>query len=279
MTADSDKIAISDYEKFRTFLQQTCGIVLGDNKQYLVVSRLKKIQDEIGASSLGQLLERLQRDAAGSLRAKVVDAMTTNETYWFRDVQPYEMLQDSIVPELLKTKRKKLRIWSAACSSGQEPYSISMALMEYFSVRGRTPVDVEIVATDVSPTMLKIATAGAYDELSLSRGLSDERRKRFFVQDGKLWRVKPEVRVPIKFQELNLMNGFGMLGKFDAIFCRNVLIYFNSDLKRDILNRMVAQLSPDGYLFLGGSESMASYSAAFETVRYKSGLAFRLKSR
>lgn len=278
MTADSDKIANSDYEKFRTFLQQTCGIVLGDNKQYLVVSRLKKIQDEIGASSLGQLLERVQRDAGGSLRAKVVDAMTTNETYWFRDVQPYEMLQEIIAPELLKTKRKKLRIWSAACSSGQEPYSISMTLIEYFSVRGRTPVDIEIVATDVSPTMLKIATAGAYDELSLSRGLSDERRKRFFTQDGKLWRVKPEVRLPIKFQELNLMNGFSMLGKFDAIFCRNVLIYFNSDLKRDILGRMAAQLSPGGYLFLGGSESMASYSAAFETVRYKSGLAFRLKS-
>lgn len=280
MSVDKDTIAGDDYEKFRVFLQKTCGIVLGDNKQYLVVSRLKKIQFETGVASLGQLLERLLRDQSGVLRGKVVDAMTTNETYWFRDVQPFEMLHESIVPELVKAKRKKLRIWSAACSSGQEPYSISMIMLEHFGARSaRMPIEYEILATDVSPTMLKICTAGAYDEMSLSRGLSDERRKKFFDQEGKLWRVKPEVRAHIKFQELNLMNNFSTLGRFDVIFCRNVLIYFDSDLKVDILNRMSALLNPGGYLFLGGSESVANYSSAYDTIRFSNGLAFRIKSR
>lgn len=275
-----ETVSPQEYEAFRTFLKDACGIVLGENKHYLVVSRLRHLEQEVGAATLSELLDQMRKDRSGALRAKVVDAMTTNETYWFRDVQPFAMLQEMILPELLERKPKRLRIWSAACSSGQEPYSISMSLAEFFAGRGRAGVpEIEIVATDISPTMLRLSKQGSYDELALSRGLSPERKQRFFVPDGRSWRVKDELRTPIKFVELNLMKPFTSLGKFDVIFCRNVLIYFAQELKVDILSRMTECLEPSGYLFLGGAESMANYSNAFETVRYSGGLAFRRKAK
>lgn len=275
----AEGISPSEYQGFRDFLEQACGIVLGENKQYLVASRLKKLQDELGLSTLGQLLDELKRDRSGGVRARVVDAMTTNETYWFRDQQPYVMLAEALVPELLERRPRKLRIWSAACSTGQEPYSIAMALQESSAGRPRTASDVEIVATDISPTVLKHSMTGLYDELALSRGLSAERKQRFFVPDGRYWRVKDECRNLVRFQELNLMKSFSNLGKFHIIFCRNVLIYFALELKRDIISRMAENLEPGGYLLLGGSESLANYSSAFDTVRYKGGLAYRLRPK
>lgn len=271
-------ISPSDYEGFRAFLEEACGIVLGDNKQYLVTSRLKKLQEELGVDSLGQLLDALKRDRTGGVRVRVIDAMTTNETYWFRDQHPFSMLTDVIIPNLIDQRVRKLRIWSAACSSGQEPYSIAMALQESGLSRLRAPADVEIVATDISATVLKQSLSGIYDDLTLSRGLSPERRQRFFVPEGKYWRIKEECRNLVRFQELNLMKNFAPLGKFHVIFCRNVLIYFSMELKKDILTRMASLLEPGGYLFLGGSESMANYSDAFDTVRYKSGIAYRLRA-
>lgn len=275
----AEGISPSDYQGFRAFLEEACGIVLGDSKQYLVSSRLKKLQDELGVNSLGELLDALKRDRSGGVRARVVDAMTTNETYWFRDQHPFMMLTEALVPELVDRKVRKVRIWSAACSTGQEPYSIAMALQEGSAGRPRTPADVEIVATDISATVLKQSMSGVYDDLALSRGLSPERRQRFFVPDGRYWRIKEECRNLVRFQEMNLMKSYAPLGKFHVIFCRNVLIYFSTDLKKDILARMAAVLEPGGYLFLGGSESMANYSDAFDTLRYKGGLAYRLRAK
>lgn len=275
----AEGITPSDYEGFRAFLEEACGIVLGDSKQYLVTSRLKKLQDELAVDTLTQLLDALKRDRTGSLRARVIDAMTTNETYWFRDQHPFMMLTEALMPELLERRARKLRIWSAACSTGQEPYSIAMALQESGPGRLRTGPDVEIIATDISATVLKQSMSGIYDDLALSRGLSDERRQRFFVRDGRFWRIKEECRTLVRFQELNLMKSFASLGKFHVIFCRNVLIYFSTELKKDILMRMAGNLEPGGYLFLGGSESMANYSDSFDTIRYKGGLAYRLRAK
>lgn len=275
----AEGISPSDYQGFRAFLEEACGIVLGDSKQYLVSNRLKKLQDELSLSSLGELLDALKRDRTGGVRARVIDAMTTNETYWFRDQHPFMMLTEALVPELAERRIRKLRIWSAACSTGQEPYSIAMALQENSTGRLRTAADVEIVATDISATVLKHSMAGVYDDLALSRGLSPERRQRFFVREGRHWRIKEECRNLVRFQELNLMKNYAPLGKFHVIFCRNVLIYFSTELKKDILTRMATILEPGGYLFLGGSESMANYSDAFDTLRYKGGLAYRLRTK
>lgn len=275
----SEGISPEEYAAFCRFLEDACGIVLGDNKHYLVASRLKRLQEDLSITGIAELLTRLKSDRAGILRAKIVDAMTTNETYWFRDQQPFAMLQELILPELFEKKPRKIRIWSAACSSGQEPYSISMAYLETVAMKMRNPPELEIVATDISPTMVKACAAGLYDELALSRGLSAERRARFFSTEGKLWRVKKEVSAPIRFVEFNLMKNYASLAKFDIIFCRNVLIYFSSDAKMDIIKRMGESLTPQGYLFLGGSESIANYSSAFDTVRHKSGLAYRLKQK
>lgn len=275
----AEGISPSDYEGFRAFLEEACGIVLGDNKQYLVSSRLKRLQDELGVGSLGQLLDALKRDRTGGVRVRVIDAMTTNETYWFRDQHPFMMLTEALVPEFLDRRVRKMRIWSAACSSGQEPYSIAMALQENSSGRMRSPAEVEIVATDISATVLKHCVSGVYDDLTLSRGLSPERRQRFFAPEGKHWRIKDDCRNLVRFQEFNLMKSFAPLGKFHVIFCRNVLIYFSPELKKDILARIAAILEPGGYLFLGGSESMANYSDAFDTLRYKTGIAYRLRAK
>lgn len=275
----SEGITPEEYAAFCRFLEDACGIVLGDNKHYLVASRLKRLQEDLSISSISALLHHLKSDRSGVLRAKIVDAMTTNETYWFRDQQPFAMLQELIFPELIEKKPRKIRIWSAACSSGQEPYSISMTYLETVATKMRNPPELEIVGTDISPTMVKACAAGLYDDLALSRGLSPERKARFFTQEGKLWRVKKEVSAPIRFVEFNLMKSYASLAKFDVIFCRNVLIYFSSEAKMDIIRRMGDSLAPHGYFFLGGSESMANYSNSFDTVRHKSGLGYRLKQK
>lgn len=268
-----------DYKLFQQYLEDTCGIVLGDNKQYLVSSRLSKLMREQGVTGLGDLLKRLKTSTPG-LRERIIEAMTTNETSWFRDNYPFDMLKETILPELGKGRgAQPVKIWSAACSSGQEPYSISMTVQEFLNSRpGALPRDVVITATDISPAILQEAKEGVYDSLAMIRGLSEERKKRFFTQKGDRWEIRPEIKARVMFRELNLMQSYALLGRFDIIFCRNVLIYFSTESKKDILSRMARALNPGGYLFLGGSESLASYSDDFETVRMPRGVVYRLKS-
>lgn len=273
----TENISAQEYEAFCRFLRDACGIVLGQNKLYLVQSRLRRLLDEEKLDGIGQLIDAVASGRNLRIKGKIVDAMTTNETYWFRDLQPYTMMHEVLLPELLERSSEPPRIWSAACSSGQEPYSISIVLDEFFRQRPRLRREVEIVATDISPTMLTRAREGVYDELTISRGMELERRERYFEQKDGAWRVKGDIRKRINFVELNLMKNFSNLGRFDLIFCRNVLIYFSAELKKDILNRIADSLKPGSYLFLGGAESMASYCDRFETIRYKGGLVFKLK--
>lgn len=284
----NQSITPQEYQEFREFLEGASGIVLGDNKQYLVNSRLAALLTEMGVRSIGELINRVKRDVKPGLRERVVDAMTTNETLWFRDNFPFEILKSHILPELSGQRGRPVRIWSAACSSGQEPYSMSMIIQEYLHVKpGSLPRDVQITATDISPSILKHAKEAVYDAMTLARGLSDERRKRFFDVKGragdiqaKSWQVKSEIRKRVTFSELNLMKkDYLLLGKFDVIFCRNVLIYFSAELKREILARFAQVLEPGGYLCLGASESVSGYVDSFETVRYQGGLVYRLKKK
>jgi len=274
----TNQIASNEYEEFRRFLEDACGIVLGDNKHYLVTSRLNRLMREFNLNTFSELMHQLKQQHHSKLRERIVDAMTTNETMWFRDRYPFDILTNAIFPELSSLRLRQLRVWSAACSSGQEPYSISITIQEYLAGHpGSLPANMQIIATDISPSMLRDASVAQYDKMSISRGMTNERMKKFFLQKDDRWEVRPEIRNKVSFRELNLMQSFAPLGKFDIVFCRNVLIYFSSDLKKDILNRVAQTMNPRGYLFLGGSESPTSYVDMFEMVRTTAGVVYRLK--
>jgi chemotaxis protein methyltransferase CheR len=273
------QISQQEYDDFRRYLEAASGIVLGDNKHYLVTSRLNRLMREFELDDFASLMKRLKTQRNSALHEQIVDAMTTNETLWFRDAYPFEVLKHELLPEITAQKARQVRIWSAASSSGQEAYSISMTIQEYLSSKpGSLPANIQIIGTDISATMLRDASSATYDKMSLARGISEERKKRFFVPLGDKWQIRPEIKVRASFRELNLLNNFSALGKFDIIFCRNVLIYFSSEIKTDILNRMAGSLNPGGYLFLGGSESPTSYTNAYEMVRTPKGVVYRVKA-
>ncbi len=273
------QITTHEYEDFRRYLENTSGIVLGDNKHYLVISRLNHLMQDHGIKDFAQLMSQLNGQGKPELHKQVLDAMTTSETLWFRDSYPFEVLKYQLLPKLGEQKPSQLRIWSAACSSGQEAYSISMTIEEYLTSNPESlPSDIQVTGTDISATMLRNANEALYDNLSLSRGISGERKNRFFQAKSGKWQVCSEIKARTSFHELNLLDNFDALGKFDIIFCRNVLIYFSSEIKSDILNRMAACLNPGGHLFLGGSESPFSYTDAFEMVRTPRGVVYRVKS-
>ena len=275
--ASTAPISPADYNDFQHYLQKACGIQLGAGKEYLVSSRLGGLMREIQVGSLGELLKKLNSPANSALKTQVIDAMTTNETFWFRDIGHYILLKESILPDLNQQRGGSIRIWSAACSSGQEPYNISMIVEEYESKYGRgRPVQIE--ATDISSKMLAEARAGVYCGLTVERGLTVEQQRRFFVPKDKCLEVRPEVKRRVSFRPMNLASSFQGMGKFDVIFYRNVLIYFSNDLKKDIVDRMANILNPGGYLFLGSTESINQLTNRFEMKVGHGGISYRLKS-
>ncbi|TVT65948.1 MAG: protein-glutamate O-methyltransferase CheR [Pseudomonas sp.] len=269
-----------DFEQFRVFLEKTCGILLCSNKQYLVSSRLNKLMEQQGIKTLGDLVRKIQAQPRSGLRELVVDAMTTNETLWFRDTYPFEVLKSRVLPEMLKTGAgQRLRIWSAACSSGQEPYSLSMSIDEYErSNPSQAKTGVQIVATELSGAMLAACKAAEYDSLAIARGLSSDRLQRYFdVKAPGRWAVKPAIRSRVEFRVQNLLDSYAALGKFDIVFCRNVLIYFSADVKKDILKRIHATLRPGGYLFLGASEALNGLPELYQMVQCSPGIIYKAK--
>lgn len=281
VSGDVPRIELDEYRQFSDFLRSMCGIDLGANKQYLVATRVRRILIECQLASVGALTAALTDGANRQLRQKVIDAMTTNETFWFRDTYPFQYLAETVLPELSRVKSPgKIKIWSAACSSGQEPYSISMIFEEALRSRyNRSICEGDILATDLSSVVLDAAREGRYDRISLARGLSDERRKDFFDPAGAdTWQLKPTVRNRVRFRSLNLQDSYVLLGKFDVVFCRNVLIYFAADLKLQILKKIHSTLAPGGYLFLGSSESITGLNDYFEMINCSPGIAYRAKS-
>lgn len=274
----TEAITIEDYKAFSIFLEDASGIVLGDNKQYLVTSRLTRLMADNDILNFSNLMSRMKSDA--KLRQRIMDAMTTNETSWFRDIYPFDILKEKLLPEFSKKKSSQVRIWSAACSTGQEPYSLSMMAHEYHMGNpGRLPANaVQIIGTDISPRVLDAAKAGIYEGIAVSRGLSQDRQSRFFrdTKDGG-WEVSKDIKQRVSFREINLMQNYALMGRFDIIYCRNVLIYFSTELKRDILSRMAKCLNPGGYLVLGGSESISNYSDEFELIRWRNGVIYQIK--
>lgn len=274
-----ESISNEQYNDFCNFLEQQSGIVLGASKQYLIVSRLSPLVSQFNLSSISELIEKAMNVANRQVRLEVIDAMTTNETLWFRDGYPYEMLKETILPELAKTHTMSpIKIWSAASSSGQEPYSIAMTCFETNIPRLKTPAGVQIVGTDISPTMLSLCKQGMYDYIALNRGLSAERKKMFFTKvSEQCMSVNEEIKRLVNFKLFNLLDHCGSMGKFDVIFCRNVLIYFSPQVKSKIINQLAQSLNPNGYLFLGASESVSGLTDRFDMERHERGIVFRLK--
>lgn len=267
----------NDFNQFRQFLEDACGIALGENKQYLVSNRIRKIVEDNRIDNLGELIYLLKQNTNRRLRDQVIDSMTTNETFWFRDTYPYDHLKNVHFPQLLNAKTiGPFRIWSAACSSGQEPYSISMMVEEFKRQNMILPKPVQIVATDLSTSILEQAKSGIYDKLSVSRGLSQDRLERYFDNsDNETWKIKSFVKERVEFRVLNLMDSYTSLGKFDMVYCRNVLIYFNAELKQQILKKIHSCLKPNGVLYVGSSESLSGVPDLFEMVKCEPGIFYR----
>jgi chemotaxis protein methyltransferase CheR len=266
----------------RDYIEKSCGIHLTDDKMYLVCTRLTTLMVERGCNSFADLYHKAVADNTYVLRDKIVEAMTTHETFWFRDTSPFVIMDEVILRELAEEiklgKRSKIKIWSAACSTGQEPYSVAMTVLElarkYNSLK---PEHVEIIATDISSTVLYLATAGRYNSLAMSRGLDKDYENRYFEPDGKVWAIKNDVKKMVRFQKINLQEDFSLIGKQDIILCRNVLIYFSDEFKKDILQRIAVLLRPNGNLFLGASESIINYTKEYDMLRHTIGLYYKVK--
>lgn len=272
------ELTADEYLRFRQVLEKNSGIMLGQGKEYLVNSRLRRMMEREDIGSFTELMNGMERQRM--LMDKVIDAMTTNETLWFRDDHPYRIFREILLPELA-AKRRPLKIWSAACSTGQEPYSLSIEIEEYRKrFPGQLMAGERILATDISPTALDAAKEGVYQQLAIRRGMTDNYLKTYFdeVEEGR-WRIRQNVRNRIDFRIHNLQQSFSLLGKFDIIFIRNVLIYFSAEFKVDILKRMHANLNPGGYLMLGASEAMNNLGDYYEMVQCNPGLVYRAKQR
>ncbi len=261
-----------DFDYLRQLLRQRSGLVLSAEKQYLAESRLLPVARKHGLGNLAELVDRLKTAADAPLSVEVVEAMTTNESFFFRDKIPFEHFRDTMMPALMaaRVREKRIRIWCTACATGQEPYSLAMAL------KGIGPTlagwKVEIVATDISHEVLAKAQAGIYNQFEVQRGLPIQNLVKFFAQVGEAWQIAPEIRGMVQFRPLNLLNDFSSLGTFDVVFCRNVLIYFDQDTKIGVLNRIARQMPPDGYLILGAAETVVGLTTAFKPMPDRRGL-------
>lgn len=260
-----------DYDFLRRFLKDRSGLDLSDDKQYLIESRLIPIARKAGLDGLSGLVEAL-RQGQDVLSVSVVEAMTTNETFFFRDKVPFEQFREFIIPDLMKkaASRKSLRIWCTASSTGQEPYSLAICLKEMGPILAGWRI--EILATDLSVGVLEKAKSGIYTQFEVQRGLPIQMLVKYFKQIGDLWQINPEIRAMVQHRQLNLLHDISHLGMFDLIFCRNVLIYFDQATKIQTLKRLAAALNEDGILALGAAETVIGLSDVFRPCSDRRGL-------
>jgi chemotaxis protein methyltransferase CheR len=266
-----------DFDYLRKLVREQSAIVLEPGKEYLVEARLATLVRQEGLGSMQDLVAKLRSHHSGPLHTRVVEAMTTNETLFFRDPFVFEALRTAALPELVERRRpeRRLEIWSAACSSGQEPYSVAMLLREHFpEVTGwRT----SILATDLSTQMLARAAEGRYSQLEVNRGLPATMLTKYFSRQGMHWQVGDELKRAIEFRPMNLDAPWPTLPQMDVVLLRNVLIYFDMETKRRIVANVRKVLRRDGYLFLGGAETLLNVDDAFERVTLGKAACYRLR--
>ena len=264
-----------DFDYLRKMLRERSGLVLSAEKQYLAESRLLPVARRHGLTNLGELVGKLKAAPAAPLSVEVVDAMTTNETFFFRDKLPFEHFRDTVLPALVlgRARDKRIRIWCMAASTGQEPYSLAMTIKALGAKLAGFKF--EILATDISADVLARAKAGIYSQFEVQRGLPIHDLVKYFTQVGEAWQIAPEIRAMVQFRPLNLLNDFSALGTFDLVFCRNVLIYFDQQTKIGVLNRLARQMPEDGFLSLGAAETVVGLTDAFKPMGDKRGLYVR----
>jgi len=282
-----------DYNAVVKYVFDVCGIVLGDDKEYLVDHRLKPVLSELGCSSFSDLTRKLNAGTVTFLmREKIINAMTTNETSFFRDGHPYVTFRDIIMPDMFERikQRKgrsaprrgaKVRMWSVAASTGQEPYSIAMTIADAVNTKGMGLIAMEdfgILGTDISSRVLAKAVEGVYDQFEVARGLNPEMLNRHFVKEKDLYVVNDNLRKIVEFKSINILEPFLNIGSFDVIFCRNILIYFTDDVKRKILAQLFQVLAPNGYLFLGSTENMYGLNDDFAIEWFGATAVYRKKT-
>lgn len=277
MTAPPTLAASDDVEAFRRLVLDRSGLILSADKDYLLKSRLEPIARAEGLADVAAMLRQVRAAPGARLAQRCIDGMATHESFFFRDNTPFDQLRETILPQLYATRgaSKTLRIWSAACSSGQEPYSLAMMLQEERHRFGDWRI--EILATDFSQPILERARTALYSDFEVRRGLSDQRQARWLVRESEAFRIAPEVRAMVQFRHHNLLDGMASLGRFDLIFCRNVLIYFDPATKARTLEGIAACLNPDASLILGSAETVVGLEGAFEPTPGLRGV-FRIKA-
>jgi chemotaxis protein methyltransferase CheR len=261
-----------DYDFLRKCLKEQSGLVLSADKQYLVESRLLPVARRAGVANLGELVGMLRGAEDHALMTSVVEAMTTNETFFFRDKVPFEHFRATIMPALIAARQstRTIRIWCAAASSGQEPYSLAMCLKDF--ERDIAGWRIEVLATDISTEVLEKARQGIYSQFEVQRGLPIQLLVKYFTRSGEFWQIAPELRAMVRYRQLNLLSDFSQVGMFDVVFCRNVLIYFDTATKTDVLNRLAKVSASDGYLILGAAETVVGLTDRFKMVMERRGL-------
>jgi chemotaxis protein methyltransferase CheR len=264
-------VNLPDYEYLRKLLKDHSGLDLSADKQYLIESRLLPLSRKLGLPGISELVQKMKGGSVSTI-SQVVEAMTTNETFFFRDKVPFDHFRDAIMPEMIKARaaRKSIRIWCAAGSTGQEPYSLAMSLKEMGAALAGWRI--EIVATDLSQEVLEKSKAGIYSQFEVQRGLPIQMLVKYFKQSGEFWQANADLRAMVQHRQLNLLHDFSQLGVFDVIFCRNVLIYFDQETKINIFNRLAKSMEADGFLVLGAAETVVGLTDSFKPYPDKRGL-------
>jgi chemotaxis protein methyltransferase CheR len=265
------------------YVYNLSGIALDETKGYLIESRLGPLLKEIGLSTYSELYFKARSDTTKALPRRILDAITTGETSFFRDLSPFELLQHKILPDLIDKRTRapgrvgplSIRIWSAACSTGQEIYSVAIILRELLGDMGK--YSIRLLGTDISDKAVALASKGTYNAIEIERGLPKDKMTKYFIPEGNQWRIKDEIRALATFRTLNLMEDFRGLGKFDIVLCRNVAIYFNEKDRTAVFTRIGQVLEPDGSLVIGSTESLTGICQQFEPKRYLRSVFYQLK--
>ncbi len=273
------KIKPDEIQLISKYVYSVSGIHIEASKAYLLETRLGRLLEAENCASYGDFYHKAKADGTKALEKKIVDAITTNETLFFRDASPFELLKHKILPEVIdkhaaKSMVSPIRIWSAACSTGQEVYSIAIVLKELL---GNTPVKFNLTGTDLSDAAVKQASYGSYNKFEIERGLPRERLQRYFTADGGNWKIKDQIRAMASFRKFNLMHPFTGLGKFDIIFCRNVAIYFTLEDRKKLFAKIADVLEPDGFLIIGSTESLTGVCPRFVPKRHLKSIFYQLR--
>ncbi len=280
----SSKIAIN-HEEFillREYIQQECGILVGDEKVYLIESRLARLVVETNCNSFKEFYLKAKGDITKKLRDKIIDAMTTNETLWFRDVKPWTIIKEVVIPKFLDDlrsgRKQKIQVWSSAASTGQEAYSFAMLLDEALTHEPRIRREqFSILGTDISPSALYMAISGRFNSIAMARGMLPGYKEKYFKDLNNAFELSDEIKKMVVFKQFNLQHEFTKIPTCDLVFCRNVAIYFSTEFKRDLFKKLYNKVDKDGYFLIGSTESLIGYSEDFEQHEYQKGVYYKPK--